>query len=296
MFYCSKYDLTGILTTPPVTNRGYSLSPTEFWRCYRSLSSVVSSTYTDGTTVFTRTFVKVVAPAIHVLWESIDGYPGASMETSTLVDTAVDDTKTNSVGSGSTTPRTPGSPILPPPLATSGAITAHGPQDHTAVIAISTTVPVVIIALIIIALISFRRRARRNIAANPVTVPELDSGERVLAMTGRQFWPASIELATHPAQGVKIIQTGGAVEHAVGPVDRSLATTPPLVSGFHAQAATSPPVSMVASDQELHRLHREREIVNVRRERLLKLEALDDEDRELQRQIDEHMGARRSEM
>lgn len=64
-------------------------------------------------------------------------------------------------------------------------------------------------------------------------------------------------------------------------------TTVPTVSRTPLPETWTPPASVV--DGELQQLHRERVRVHERRERLLQLEALDAEDSQLRRRIDERM-------
>lgn len=154
------------------------------------------------------------------------------------------------------------------PASTDTASKASGSSSKTTTIVIATVVPIAVIVAFFLWLIVHRRRCRRPDPATIITsIPELE---------GKEFWP--VELPTPLHQGIELPAL--AVLPDVELVANSIYRAPPAV-------VPSRPVE----DEEIAWLRRERERVNLRRDRLLEVQALEDEDRQLERSIRERTRA-----
>lgn len=216
------------------------------------------------------------APAIAVIWKSED-----------FIST------TNS-GPATTETSSPASIVRPngaPP--TSSADSQAEPPRDAQTIVIATVVPVIVIAMFILAFVLYRRRARRVPTDTMNSLPELDGTDKDRPNGALPFWPAPVELSARgvvPPAGVitpSHIWPTPAVEVVELPVHQ---TDPP--ASWRSPAAeiatpAPPPVIAAEDDAEIQWLERERERVNERRLRLLQLEELADEDRQLERKIRE---------
>lgn len=199
--------------------------------CIRSPSVTVSRTYTSISGEVRTTYTRVDAPAIAVIWRDGD-FPT------------------------STTPPEPkdsGNPPAPP---------AHGLPTTT--IAVATVVPIIVIALIILGFIIYRRRARPSPAP---PFPEI-GGNDIFQISGTQLLPAPIELQTYQSQ-------------------TSLPPSRP-------PATVVAPAVVTLDGGEVQVLESRREQVRKHRERLVRLQALDVEDRELEEMINERTGGGRA--
>lgn len=268
---------------------GFSMGANGTTSCRSSISGAVSSTYTfDGTATY-ELFDDVWAPAIHVKWKSL-------AEFSTVVATPTN-------GPPNTSAATPGGSLSPLPSNSSIPTT---PEDNTnnhraTTIAIAVAVPIVLIAMSIVAFILFRnRRKSAAVPAETTFLPELDGEGHALQYCGPQIRQAPIELATDAAPGSEYNHFSAAAELQMNPVYpvRSSTSTPASSVAPSSTIQTLVNVSSTAPQyhNEIQRLQQERDRVHERRERLLKLEALDEEDRQLKLRIEEQMIAGRAEV
>lgn len=221
--------------------------------CIRSPSVTVSRTYNRSGSQVSTTYTRVDAPAIAVIWRSEDM------------------TSTSTTSGLPTTNNT-----TPEPTPT------ENPHDNPTIIALATVVPIVLIALSILAFIIFRRRARQN-RAIPISpsFPEI-SGNDVFQMGDSQVLAAPIELETLPTQASEF--------QAIPAVDAALPRSPPSQS--RPPATPVFPATGLHVNDELQLLQSKRGRVNEHRERLLRLEALEAEDRELEQMINDRMSGR----
>lgn len=147
-------------------------------------------------------------------------------------------------------------------------------SSNTTTIVIATIIPIALIAAFVIALILHRRRiARPSPDSIVMTIPELD---------GMEFWSATVEL---PA--ATTLELPGDRAPLPGQQNVGLAAYPV----HHGVRRVVPSPVGPAEDDEIAWLRRERERVNQRRDRLLEVQALEDEDRQLERSIRERTRA-----
>lgn len=139
---------------------------------------------------------------------------------------------------------------------------AHGAPTTT--IAVATVVPIVVIAMIILGFFIYRRRARPSPAP---PFPEI-GGNDIFQISGTQLLPAPIELQTYQSQ-------------------TSLSPSRPPATGVA-------PAVVTLDEGEVQVLQSRREQVRKHRERLVRLQALDVEDRELEEMINERTGGGRA--
>lgn len=302
---------------------GYYLAAVITGSCFRPLSSTVTAIYTDGqapsTTVRTGEFSHIWAAAIPVFQRSPSESTVASVQT----------TESTTSQPSPTIPPTPGGSVSSIQPIESGTPREGDPtpssSNHTSTIAIATAVPLIVILLVILVLLFLRRRARQNgrTAADTANyLPELEGNGLDANKYGARAWPAPIELPTihapvelptSPALPVELVADHPAATSVLPPVVTASADSPtpghpptetPEVTvntGSSASALTVPtrksvPAVTEQEDQDIEWLNRELERVNERRENLRKLEALNDEHRELERRINERMGSRRVDM
>lgn len=246
--------------------------------------------FTDTITIVDETgssaeFTKLWAPPVPIVWQATDlpltGVPGGSI----------------------TDVPTPSDPLSPLPSETGDPAPPPGPR-HTTTIAIATVVPIVVIALFICGFLFFRRRGRQAQIPIP-SLPEL-GGNDDFPKNPPPFWPAPVELPTRRAVPIGLpaspalpselptIEAPNSPPAAVEGVEQSVSPiespTPYVVETPTPPSGTPPAAATPIDDDEIARLRRERDRVIERRERLLKLEALDDEERQLDRKIDARMG------
>lgn len=211
--------------------------------------------------------------------------------------------------SESATINEPTSTPAPTPTPTNTRPT-HG--HHSSTIAIAAVIQILIIIISIIACLVFRRRARQNQAATS-PLPELDGRQKTPELDGNQKplppWPASIELPALPRPAAELQGITPVGPPAVVPPSPEISPTPPpwvspVPEGLPENithptpqiASPTPPVAPPTApedDEEIQLLQRERVRVSERRERLLMLQALDDEDRRLEERISERMSGLR---
>lgn len=296
---------------------GYVLPAALTGSCFTTISPTTANIATEANTVNNVLFSEIWAPAIPVMWKSLAEFTEAPAKTTP---------PTTNRPTSSDIPA-PGSSVTHSQPTESGIPTEPngGPiHSHTRTIAIATAVPIIVIILIILGLLFLRRRTRLNAAAITDTtdyLPELEGNVDAANKPRAAAWPAPIELPaisapielpTSPERPVELPVVHPPAASAPPPVvpskipvtasvDSPTSGYPPVetlevpgsnVSSLAVPARKLVPVAAQQDDPEMEWLNRELERVNERRENLRKLEALNDEHRELERRIHDRKGGR----
>lgn len=247
---------------------GFSIGSNVFLSCTQFPREIVS-TDGDSIIIFSMT-TNVWAPAIAVIWKSGDFITTTQHEHSTITTTQREHSTITAIETTSITFTPPNTSPPPDP-------------HHAIIIVIATVVPAVLIFLFVLAFIFYRRRARRVPAITQTSLDEIDTNTNDPPNSVPEFWPAPVELSSQHAREMEV-----PVPH-LATVALPVYPTYPIAPRGYSAASTHVAVSAAApqDDDEIEWLEHERQRVNERRERLLTLDALEEEDRQLQRRIQE---------
>ncbi|KAL0639006.1 hypothetical protein Q9L58_001887 [Maublancomyces gigas] len=184
-------------------------------------------------------------------------------------------------------PSTITAPPGKPPSPSSNPLQPTPAPRNNITVAIAIAVPILVITISILAFLIFRRRAKQNHGAPETVLPELDGDTHKSTVL--------IELS---AQSPPRAELPGTTPVSTPSPPREISPTPPpwapqpfqhLPEHRVSPAASPTPPIAPEDDNEIQSLQRERVRVGERRERLLMLEALDEEDRRLEQKISERM-------